>query len=159
MSSSNYEEYMRNVLGYNQTPKDTYQYPEYSYEKFNQRGFETIKLENLYPEIYKLIYPEIQKESIKIGNMINEDIIEKAIDGIYRVIEEKEKRDDALNKRNIDNKTMAPQQTRKIEDNRCRNEMLRDLIKILLLREIMDRPGNMRPPMRPPIPPPPRPYL
>ena len=148
MYNSNYEEYMRNVLGYNPIPQNTYQMSDSMYESFNLRNYEDATLEALYPDIYRIVYPMIQKACMKIGNVINKDIIEKITDEIFRAMEEGEKREDTTNKRISEVKSTNIQQTRKIEEPRQRNYMLRDLIKILILRELLGRQGNGRPPMR-----------
>ena len=151
MYNSNYEGYMRNVLGYNIMPQDTYSINDSMYEMPLQRNIEITALERVYPEIYRVVYPMIQKVCMKVGNTINEEIIERMTDEVYRFLEEENKDSDGL-KRNTDIKTGNSNQTRN------RNYLLRDLIKILILRELLgDRPP-MRPPMPPPRPPmPPRP--
>lgn len=151
MYNSNYEDYMRNVLGYSVMPQDTYQMQDSIYEIPQSRNFDSRALEELYPEIYKLVYPMIQKVCMKTGSIINEEMIEKMTDDIYNVLEEEEKKETDNLKRNTDTKTGINQTTRKIDETRHRNYMLRDLIKILILRELLER----RPPMRPPMPPPP----
>lgn len=151
MYNSNYEGYMRNVLGYNIMPQDTYSINDSMYEMPLQRNIEITALERVYPEIYRVVYPMIQKVCMKAGNTINEEIIERMTDEVYRFLEEENKDSEGL-KRNTDIKTGNSNQTRN------RNYLLRDLIKILILRELLgDRPP-MRPPMPPPRPPmPPRP--
>ncbi len=143
MYNSNYEGYMRNVLGYNIMPQDTYSINDSMYEMPLQRNIEITALERVYPEIYRVVYPMIQKVCMKVGNTINEEIIERMTDEVYRFLEEENKDSDGL-KRNTDIKTGNSNQTRN------RNYLLRDLIKILILRELL---GN-RPPMRPQMPPP-----
>ena len=156
MYNSNYEDYMRNVLGYNIMPQDTYSVENSMYELPHQRNIEMTVLEGLYPEIYRMVYPMIQKVCMRAGNVINEELIEKMTDEVYRVLEENDKENENL-KRSTDTKTASSQQTRRVEETRSRNYMLRDLIKILILRELL----GGRPPMRPPMPPPmqPRPPM
>lgn len=154
MYNSNYEEYMRNVLGYNPVVNNTYQLSDSMYEIQQTRTYEEATIEALYPEIYKIIYPMVKKVSMRIGNTINEEIVEKMTDEIYRVLEEEEDKEEQ-NKRGVESKTQNTQVTRRKEETRHRNYMLKDLIKILILRELIGRQGPGRPPMRPPIPPPP----
>lgn len=155
MYNSNYEEYMRNVLGY--IPNNTYQMNNSMYEYNQTRSYDEATIEGLFPEIYRTVYPLVKNACMRIGGSINRDIIEQVTDEVYRAIEE-----------NDSNKKMAEvrnaQQSKRIEETRQRNYLLRDLIKILILRELIGRPGPSRPPMppprppmRPPMPPPPPP--
>lgn len=146
-----YEEYIRNVLGY---PKrqDIYQNDisygiEYGYrndyqnlpinniDRTDQLRNENKELEKYYPEIYNIVYPIILEKCGENRGEINEQLINKITEEIYLKIP-KEKREDRGDRQNFN---------------------LRDLIRILLLRELLQRP---RPPIRPPMgPPPPRPPM
>lgn len=153
MNNSLYEEYMRSVLGYEPLEnRNTYDYMA------NIEGFSNIQneeLENCYPEIYKLIYPMVQKRCMQASGQITREMIEQMTDEIYFAIEDNE--DDE----NRGKETIST--TEKTEDRQIgvRNRTLNDLIRILLLRELLGRPGGPgrppRPPMRPPIRPPMRP--
>lgn len=139
-----YEEYIRNVLGY---PKrqDIYQNDisygiEYGYrngyqnlpinniERMEQSRNENKELEKYYPEIYNIVYPIILEKCEENRGEINEQLINNITEEIYLKIP-KEKREDRGDRQNFN---------------------LRDLIRILLLRE-WGRPN--RPPDRPPFPP------
>lgn len=161
MYNSNYEDYMRNVLGYNISPMDTYPMQDSFYEMQQTRNVDIVSLEKMYPDIYKMIYPMIQKVCMRAGNIINEEIIEKMTDEVYRVLEEDDKKEQETLKRGTEVKNLNIQNTRKIEETRQRNYLLRDFIKVLILRELLgQRPPirppmpHPRPPMRPPMPPP-----
>lgn len=132
------------------------------------------KLENCYPEIYKLVYPMVLKKCQNSRATITADDIDNMTDEIYYALENKEgielninltnnvsnskdmnlqnlneKRDKSNNKTEIKIKEKTEKrETRQI------NKGLRDLIKILLLRELLNRPGQ-RPPMPGPGPYPP----
>lgn len=184
MYDNQYEEYIRSVLGYpsttnmnqNQMYQNEYQNPS----QINMRN----DLEDFYPEIYKIIYPMVKKACE--GNMgaNSREEIERMTDEIYSAIEDNNQINVNINlgntvsttnsntqnrneihKEGVQKKSSEKQEveSRKIEtENRRspRNNNLRDLIKILLIRELLGRPHNHfplrpphnpRPPMRPPI--------
>ena len=183
MYDNQYEEYIRSVLGYpstaNMNQNQMYQneYPNPS--QVNMRN----DLEEFYPEIYKIIYPMVQKACD--GNMgaNSREEIEQMTDEIYSAIEDNNQINVNINlgntvsttnsntqKRNeqhkeeVQKKSSEKQEVenRNTEESRIspRNNNLRDLIKILLIRELLRRrhnhfpprpPHNPRPPMRPPI--------
>ena len=88
MYDNQYEEYIRSVLGYpstaNMNQNQMYQneYPNPS--QINMRN----DLEEFYPEIYKIIYPMVQKACD--GNMRanSREEIEQMTDEIYSAIED-----------------------------------------------------------------------
>ena len=184
MYDNQYEEYIRSVLGYpsttNMNQNQMYQneYPNPS--QINMRN----DLEEFYPEIYKIIYPMVQKACD--GNMRanSREEIEQMTDEIYSAIEDNNQINVNINlgntisttnmnrtqnrneipKEEIQKKSSEKQEVenRNTEESRIipRNNNLRDLIKILLIRELLRRrhnhfpprpPHNPRPPMRPPI--------
>lgn len=175
MYNQDYEEYMRSVLGYtpnyqNNTYRDNNYYDSQNQTYFNDR------LDNMYPEVYNNLYPLIMREVSMNSRSVTEDMVEEIVDRIYDEYErqqddrkvETEKADNRNN--NISsNNIKSNKDVEKTEDRqrRPRNNLLRDLIKILLLRELLGRPGfPNRPPRpgpgRPPFPggpgmPPPRP--
>lgn len=133
MENSLYEEYMRSVLGYN----NTYDY-EYSRIENNQNN----ELEQCYPEMYRIVYPMVQKACNENTRTINKELIDEMTNEIYFSVE-----DDELN------------EDRSKENRNVRNPILNDLIRILLLRELIGRPQGPRPPMPPPPRPPIRPPM
>ena len=185
MYDSQYEEYIRSVLGYpstaNMNQNQMYQteYPNPS--QVNRRN----DLEEFYPEIYKIIYPMVQKACD--GNMgaNSREEIEQMTDEIYSAIEDNNQINVNINlgntisttnmnrmqnrneisKEEIQKKSPEKQEVKNRNtegESRIspRNNNLRDLIKILLIRELLRRrhnhfpsrpPHHPRPPMRPPI--------
>ena len=181
MYDNQYEEYIRSVLGYpttaNMNQNQMYQneYPNTS--QINMRN----DLEDFYPEIYKIIYPMVQKACD--GNMgaNSREEIERMTDEIYSAIEDSNQINVNINLGNTvsttnmnrtQNRNEIPkeevQKKQEVENRNIegesrispRNNNLRDLIKILLIRELLRRrhnhfpprpPHNPRPPMRPPI--------
>ena len=165
MNDSIYEEYMRSVLGYQ--PMNTYGMEYDNWEMPNMNAMNTIQtqeLENCYPDIYRLVYPMIQKACNQNTKPITRELIDNMTDEIYFAIEDKE----MLENRNKEEKSAQTTENRQIR----RNTNLNDLIRILILRELLGGPGipgfpggrpprppsrPPRPPMRPPMGPPPRP--
>lgn len=182
MYDNQYEEYIRSVLGYpntiNMNQTQMYQNEYQNLPRVNMKN----DLEECYPEIYKIIYPMIKKacEGNMRGN--NREEIEQMADEIYSAIEDNNQINVNINLANtvsntnankIENRNTVKQEdtqrkpsekqvveNRNIEtQNRRRpiNNNLRDLIKILLIRELLGRPHNNFPP-RPPHRPPHNPY-
>ena len=158
MNDSIYEQYMRNVLGYQAMNNNTYDMYYDNWDMSNMLSMNNIQmqeLENCYPEIYTIVYPMVQRACSQNTRPITRELIDNMTDEIYYSIEDKE----MLENRNKEEKG---------EDRQIRrNTNLNDLIRILILRELLGRPGlpggrpprprPPRPPMRPPMGPPPRP--
>ena len=159
MNYQSYEDYMRSVLGYSPYVENDYTYSEpedlYDYSNVMPTSAEPLQdLTPFYPEIYKIIYPMVCKVCNTNSNReLTKDLLEKMIDEIYKNVEPEEgsptrtppplKNGDV---RNPNSKDPEPV----IKETRQTNFLLRDLIRILLLRE-WERPT--RPPVRPPFPP------
>ena len=189
MYYQNYEDYIRNILGYpikqnlninREFYSDTYNYsnniPKYSSE-----------ILNLYPEIYKIINPMVCKICEANSKPITEELLEQMTDEIYLNIEgDMNISDDIINVRvsipknaeknnssqniiketkNTYNRNMAQnnnsnilkQNTQNLNNENIinsekrqvrRNNTLRDLIKILILNQLLLnglRPCRQRP--------------
>ncbi len=148
MYNSNYEEYMQNVLGYNIRPQNTYQMPENIYEMHRGINYENMDLENLYPDIYKMIQPMVQKACMRVNGVINEEIISSITEEIYNAMIEETREVKDVRKSSNEVKTNSSQNVRKVEETRQNNFLLRDLIRILIIKELLRR-RQGRPPMRP----------
>ena len=157
MYYSNYEDYMRSVLGY---PADNNTYQIYNNYEMPQ-NCNTSDLEDLYPDIYKKINPivcracennnaPITKELIDNLTMQISDTVEKNIDITTVNLNVELSREDNRKQENRNMKEL-PREDR----NRPNNPFLRDLIRILILNNLL---GRNRPPYRPPFPPPIPPY-
>ena len=170
MNDSIYEEYMRSVLGYQ--PMNTYDMNYDNWDMYNysndmtaMNNIQRQELENCYPDIYRIVYPMIQKACMQNTRPVTRELIDDMTEEIYFALEDKE----MLENRNKDEKN--GKSTESVENRQIivRNTGLNDLIRILLLRELLGRPGfpgqggrpprprPPRPPMRPPMGPPPRP--
>ena len=163
MDYQNYEEYMRSVLGYSPYVDRNYTYTNSQEDMYNNyvnmpatpNMQPTQDLTEFYPEIYKIIYPMVCKAcNMNSNREVTKDLLEQMTDEIYRNVEPEEqqtslradvqlKNGDVINP----NAKEPEQQTRETRQN---NFLLRDLIRILLLRE-WGKPT--RPPVRPPFPP------
>lgn len=162
MNYQNYEEYMRSVLGYSPSPysERNYTYTDsqedmYSYtDEMPIMQQQTQDLTAFYPEIYKIIYPMVCKVcNININRELTKELLEQMTDEIYKNVEPEEecprKEPEPLKNGDVRNPN-AKEPEMSQSETRQTNFLLRDLIRILILREF-GRPG--RPPMRPPFPP------
>ena len=175
MNNSIYDEYMRNVLGYQPMDNNTYNYDMY-YDNFEMANMSNMsamsnmqreELEGCYPEIYRIVYPMVQKTCNQTTRPITRELIDSMTDEIYFSIEDREMTENRNNSK--DEKSVKATESKEDRQITFRNSTLRDIIRILLLREFIGRPGvpggrpprpPMRPPMgppRPPMGPPPRP--
>ena len=163
MYNETYEEYIRSILGY---PTNNSQNNYNTYENVNTsyQGLANNELEESYPEIYKIVYPMIKNKCNNFMGSINKEEIENMTDEIYYALDNNESvkvnmknETKAENMANIRKETEKKYETRTSEkvgekrEARQINRNLRDLIKILLIRELLNRPGR---PGRPPMPPP-----
>lgn len=150
MYNETYDEYIRSILGY--PPINSYN----NYENYNTRNndynmIEDEKITECYPEIYKIVYPMIKTKCNNIQGNVTSENIENMTDEIYYSLEEKDVK--------VAENNGEKRETRQI------NRGLRDLIKILLIRELLNRrrrPHFPHPPMhgpRPPMRPPFRPGM
>ena len=159
--NSLYEEYMRSVLGFD-TQKTYNMYSSDSIDQMNaMNNIQQQELENCYPDIYRIVYPMVQKACMNNTRMVNKELIDELTDEIYFTVEDNELTENRnSNSKNSENRQLENRQRV------IRNPGLNNLIRILLLREFLGRPGRPghrppmgppRPPMRPPMGPPPRP--
>lgn len=133
MYSQSYNEYMRSVLGSsNMTP----------YSNMNNGSDD---LERMYPDVYRVVYPMVRSACDNVRTPVTEEMVDNMTDDIYDRVEA----DGRINVEiSFEVRSDEPQETRQRMPRR-RNRFLRDLIRILLLRELLGRrrrPGfSMRP--------------
>ena len=170
MYYQSYEEYMRDVLGYPQNSRmPTYNgYYNMAYQNGN-RDMEDVEIEKLYPEIYKIAYPMVCKACNQYRGEITEEFVSKLTKEVYSNLELEDVRMEETQKNEVRNASTSKNNTysSKTENNKIEretrqrrpNNTLQDLIRILILRELLNRrPGRPPiPPGRPPMPPPGRP--
>lgn len=179
MYYSNYDDYMNSVLGYNRYEQD------YNYDRMmNSNYSEYHDLSELYPEIYKSIYPAVCRECSRSNYRggFSKSTIEEMVDRVYNSIDKSDFLQDELrgeikenekkvaissgtgsiSSTNNSNKSdLRFLENEKETRGRMNNNILRDFIKVLLIRELIGnrpnwncRPGqNCRPPFPPPFPP------
>lgn len=145
MNYQNYEDYMRAVLGYaNNEPNYTYDsyYPRMEQPQHNE-------LNELYPDIYRIVNPVVEDVCNRNRNKnITEELVRTMTEEVYNNIE-----GNPSLKVNIQVKPELKNgdvrnPNAKNSETRQRNFLLNDLIRILILKNLL-RP---RPPMRPPFP-------
>lgn len=146
MSMNEYEDYMygmRNFNGMMMGGMSDNQMMNYNYNNCNNcnnSGMMNNSMESMYPEIYRVIQPMVIKacDSLRYTNMgntfITVNILDDLTDNIYRSVENEER----SSEENADN-----QRSSENDDNtRQRRNLLRDLIRILLIRELLRRGYN-----------------
>ena len=172
MNYSDYEDYMRSILGYQNgniyantySPNNDYYFNTMDNNYTSEiRTIDTEKLNELYPDIYRLVYPMVCKACNQTTNReITKELVDNMTEEIYLNFE-------AEDRQNLNNmRTLPPlkngdvrnpnaKETEVRGETRQNNFLLRDLIRILILREFGRpvRPGY--PGGRPPIPVPPPP--
>ncbi len=170
MNDSVYEEYMRNVLGYNPINyRNTYEVNYENYEAPNTSNIANFsnvqneELEKCYPDIYKIIYPMVQKTCMQNIKPITREVIDNMTEEIYFAVEDNEISETRSKEMNTTKELKNINSKIELKENRQRiikNQGLNDLIRILILRELLGRPGFLgrphspRPPRpRPPYPP------
>ena len=157
MYNYSYEDYMNNLLGYNiNTRNNMYAIPtdiepnedENAYIETNET--KKNELEECYPEIYKTVYPMVCKSCLYITETITPELVEKITNEIYESLETDELPQETrsaevkINYSNIRNNRNMGRYNRNINENtekeekRQRNIFLNDLIKILVLRELIE---------------------
>ena len=162
MYNQTYEEYMRNVLGY----IPSYQDMEYTYR--NQANMNhniptndtmnyanSAEVESMYPDIYRIVYPMVKKACGNCQEEITQEIVESITMEIFTNVEMNMETETQIT---IQNRQTEPKPMKKLEENRNktenrnRNFLLKDLIQILVLRELLGRPRSNVPGIRPPFP-------
>ena len=189
MYNNPYEEYMRNSLGYNQIPMGNINQMNMNYMNMMPEMYETegnfmcnkASVEDMYPEIYKIVYPMICKACMAINENVTEDLVSRITNEVYLNVEHME----ITNETRSSTISVSPQSNKTVKsdslsskvsssinndsinvrkETRQRNPLLNDLIRILVLRELVGNPGRpprarppFNPPGRPPFGPGPRP--
>lgn len=160
MNYQNYEEYMRSVLGYSPYVENDYTYTDeqediYAYSNDVMPNAQIQDVTPFYPEIYKIIYPMVCKVcNMNSSRELTKELLEQMINEIYSNVEPEQEADSSTrNQAPLKNGDVrnpnAKEPVSPVKETRQTNFLLRDLIRILILRE-WGRPG--RPPMRPPFP-------
>lgn len=166
MYDSSYEEYMRSVLGY--TPscmQDTFVSDDYYIMQNDDSRMNVSNMEELYPDIYKRVYPLVCQECNTNTMPMTREVLERMTDNVLNRIEVDLKIQTNVKvetrKEDMKGSNVRTQESTTRQEDRAprRNDTLRDLIRILILREIIGERFPIRPPFRPrpPMPGPGRP--
>lgn len=141
MNYENYEDYMRNVLGYrtNMNYSNMYMNNQTPYQNMY---LATNSLERMYPDTYRIVYPMVVSACNMVNMPITEEMLDRMTDDIYdRAIADSRINIDI----NIEIESREDNDSRQLSDEsrqrrpRRRNRFFRDLIRILLLRELLGR--------------------
>ena len=164
MYYQNYEDYMRQVLGYPINDPNIYETYNYSNENTYssnrvQNNLTEAEIKALYPESYNVIYPLVCKACEENNETISKSTVDKMTDDIYKLIENRE--NSQVSARQEAKRELTPKRTpiknESRETRQTNNPLLRDLIKILILQRLLGG-GVIAPPRpippRPPFPPP-----
>lgn len=147
MNYQSYDDYMRSVLGYpSMNCPNMGMNMQTPYQDMNQACDD---LERMYPDTYRIVYPMVVSACDMVTMPVTEEMVDRMTDDIYdRAASDSrisidiniglESREDS-NDRQISNQSMQRRPRR--------NRFFRDLIRILLLRELLRR--RRRFPMRP----------
>lgn len=170
MYNQSYEDYMRMVLGYQPVSNDgcmtcnTYM-PQQNIESTQVDS----DLQELYPNIYKILKPVIQKVCMENTRPMCREVLEDMTETVYRIVEEKEEvtttasvtKTTTTTTKSIENRntntnsnTGANVRAENRVEPRRDNFLLRDLIRILILNQLLNqnRPPRPRPGPRPHFP-------
>lgn len=180
MYYQNYEDYMRSVLGYPLENRNTYEIYNYSEfpQMYSNSTRDSSEIMELYPDIYKIVNPMVCKICENNTKPITRELIDKMTDEIYLNLESKPDNNTVVNVK-VNASVSSERQEKsnrvsKAEDSmvdikenlqnredrqRMQNDnMLRDLIRILILNQLLGSnfpnrpPRPQRPPMRPLFP-------
>jgi len=134
MDYRNYDDYMRNVLGYsnmnccNMCPTP--------YSNANMFQFSN-DLERMYPDTYRVIYPMVVSACNMVSMPLTEEMLDRMTDDIYDRAEMDSRINIDINVEIESRQDSESRQQRR--PRRRRNRFLRDLIRILILRELFGR--------------------
>ena len=148
MYNNVYQEYINNMIG-GTIPRNPVEFPNNTYISrnpySNYSANNSNELENLYPDLYKLLYPMIQSACMRNTRPISEEVLEEMVRDIYSNFSSDEissSNQNLANNAKIGKTSQEEADKRNIRPN---NPLLRDLIRILLIRELIGRPGNFPP--------------
>ena len=186
MYNNQYENYMGSLMGYNGMPMNDMNQMNMNQMNMNQMNemYESenmcnqMSIDDMYPEIYRIIYPMVCKSCMAVNENVTEDLVSRMVNDIYMNVENmeavqecrgssisvspqssKSSKSDSLSSRTGSSLSSSSSSSSSLssssrQETRQRNPLLRDLIRILVLRELIGNPGRPRPPFRPPVRPP-----
>lgn len=173
MYNQTYDDYMRNVLGYSNldgyrmssmnnmgmnsetmnnlgiNPMCTMNTTGMYTMNMNAQDMSCEDIENLYPEVYRIIFPMICSscDKIQVSSLVTDEMVTHITDEIYDKVELDPRINIDLNIQVRESDTIKT--SSETRQRKPRNRFLQDLIRILFLRELHRRrrfPGMRRPP-------------
>ncbi len=168
-NNESFDDYIRSILGYPNS-NNMYMNGISNHDTISYDTSHNEELEACYPEIYKIVYPMISQRCSRVTNPVTKEMIDHMTDEIYSAIEVNQEinlninlQNEITNNRKEVRNSVRENNTKKevekearAEDRQFRNKDLNDLIRILIIRELLGKPGfsGNRPPRpsRPPFP-------
>ena len=170
MYYQNYDDYMRDVFYFNQMPNQNWGYPyNNGYNAgipmgMNPNSNMNQNLNNMYPSIYRIVQPVVSR--VVTGNnygYMTEDNLNSVVDTVFNIVENDVMENSSTSESSSINQTQRTANTnstgnsnsanpsisnpvtssRSAENNQCSKNLLKDLIKILVIKEILNR-NNIR---------------
>lgn len=171
MYNQSYDDYLRNVLGIQHNYNNTYANTNYNRDDFfandismnatyNTYGMSREQLESCFPLIYNIINPLVIRTWNINTKPITNELIEQVTEQIYDTVADHDRRI-KLNI-NLTNAVRGSESSNETENRESKvevrhssedtqpNYLLKDLIRILLVKDLIERQNNMQP-NRPPI--------
>ena len=173
MYNNIYQEYINSIVGtnpnYNRMETTNFENTINTYQFF-QNSVNNENLERFYPELYRLLYPMIQHVCMKNMTQLSENTINDMVEEVYLNFVSDSNNEDSNSSNEfrsgksleksvvLKSKSSTATTTKKEERREYRQEnyILRDLIRILILRELLGGTGENRlrwsqTPFRPPF--------
>jgi hypothetical protein len=136
MFFTNNFDYMQDYNFYNQNPNTYFNNVSGQLGVFPQ--MQTTNLSYFYPSIYKILMPVIVKViSSSNYQYLNEEVINNITDTVYKIVEGDilKNNDQPVNNNQPNNNF----QTNTKQENTKDNELIKDIIKILVVKELQNR--------------------
>lgn len=144
--------YMQDLNYYNQTPN--YGYYPYGPNGGNQMPMQTQNLSTMYPAVYRIISPVVtQVLATNNPGYLTEDSFDNLVSTVYNIVEKDiPKTNEAISNNSVStensnggNCARNASSTNSVSTNVTKNQnsLLRDLIKILILNEILNKRQNI----------------
>ena len=177
MYNNQYENYMGSLMGYNGMCMNQMNINPINEIYESENMCDHMSVDDMYPEIYKIIYPMVCKVCMAVNENVTEDLVSRMVNEIYVNVENmeavqecrgssisvspqlsKSSKSDSLSSSRTgsglstsSSSSNSSLSTSRQQETRQRNPLLRDLIRILILRELIGNPGRPRPPFIPPF--------
>lgn len=167
MYNNVYQEYINDIIGSMPQNQSSYEIDIYRNSNYFQNNNTTnVELERFYPDLYKLLYPMVRTACMRNTKPITEETINEMVKDIYsnfhsddaivlninltNDVRSNSKTKEASKVSNAKSTYKVSAETRNTEQSeernlRPNNYVLNDLIRILVIRELLGRPENVFP--------------